>query len=616
MGLTVALSNALSGMKTTQTGLEVVSRNVANSGTAGYHKQALSISEQNSGASSGHAISSGVTRAFDTSLQKAYNAQVSDTSYADVMATFMKRVDSFLGTPGSTNALDTQYTSFLNTIQQLTVSPDNHATRAETVAAAQALSGTLNTLSDSVQSLRQETESQISQQVTALNGDLGSLAKVNNKLQNLSIDDTSRASLLDQRDRLVASVSETIDVRAIYRPNGSVSLMTRSGMTLVDQAATKFSFQPAGSISGISAYSTDPAKSTVGALTVTTPSTLTLDIVGQGILQSGSLGALVDLRDTTLVDAQNQLDEVAAGMASALSTNTIAGVPATVGAATGFDVDLSNIQPGNSFSFTYADAGVDKTVKVIRVDDPAKLPMDYTDLNGTRVLGVDFSAGVGAAATTLNGIFTPKLAISNPSGNILQVLDDGATATTDVKALSASITSPATQDAGLGLNLFVDLGNAAFTNSLDGLTQKLGFAQRVSVNSDILQNNKLLVQAQTGASLGDPARAKAMQDGLATTRFQGSTTARFGGANFRLDGNVGQMVSQLLNFQSGRITAAKGDHDSQKLALNIIKGQQDSKYSVNVDEEMSRLLELQNAYSASARVISTVQKLLDALMQI
>lgn len=616
MGLSVALSNALSGMQTNQSGLEVVSRNVANAGTAGYHKQSLSLTEENSGAASSHAIMTGITRAFDAALQKAYTGQVADSSYADVMATFMKRVDSFLGTPGSTNALDTQYAAFMDSLQQLTVSPDDHAARAEVVSAARGMVDTLNTLSNSIQSLRQETESQISQQVTSLNGDLDSLAKVNQKLQNLSIDDSSRAALLDQRDRLIGSVSETIDVRTIYRQNGSVSLITRSGMTLVDQAASKFTFQPAGSISAKSAYSSDPAQNTVGTLTVTTPSALKLDLVAQGILQSGSLGALVDLRDTTLVDVQNQLDEVAAGMASAVSTNRVDGVAATVGAATGFDVDLTNLQPGNSFSFTYSDAGVDKTVKVIRVDDPAKLPMDYTDNNGVRVVGVDFSGGVGAAATNLNGLFSPKLAISNPSGNVLQVLDDGATATTDVKSLTAQVTSPASQDAGLGLNLFTDLGNKAFTGSLDGLGQKLGFAQRIGVNADVLQNNKLLVQYQTGGSLGDPARAQAMKDALSNTVFEGSTKARFAGANFRLEGNVGQMVSQMLNFQSGRISATKGEQDAQKLSLNIIEGQKDAKYAVNVDEEMSRLMELQNAYAASARVISTVQKLLDALMQI
>ena len=42
----------------------------------------------------------------------------------------------------------------------------------------------------------------------------------------------------------------------------------------------------------------------------------------------------------------------------------------------------------------------------------------------------------------------------------------------------------------------------------------------------------------------------------------------------------------------------------------------DSEYGVNVDEEMARLIDLQNAYAANARVVSIVNELLQTLMQI
>ena len=41
-----------------------------------------------------------------------------------------------------------------------------------------------------------------------------------------------------------------------------------------------------------------------------------------------------------------------------------------------------------------------------------------------------------------------------------------------------------------------------------------------------------------------------------------------------------------------------------------------AEYGVNVDEEMARLMQLQNAYSASARVVSVVQELIDSLMDL
>ncbi len=52
---------------------------------------------------------------------------------------------------------------------------------------------------------------------------------------------------------------------------------------------------------------------------------------------SGRIGADLKLRDTTLVQAQTQLDQLAATLASSLSDLTTAGTPVTVGSKAGFD---------------------------------------------------------------------------------------------------------------------------------------------------------------------------------------------------------------------------------------------------------------------------------------
>ena len=63
-GLSVALSNALSGMRAGQNGLDVLSRNVANSGVAGYHRQSLSVIDT-MGANSSYVRNGTVVRAFN-----------------------------------------------------------------------------------------------------------------------------------------------------------------------------------------------------------------------------------------------------------------------------------------------------------------------------------------------------------------------------------------------------------------------------------------------------------------------------------------------------------------------------------------------------------------------
>src|SRR5215208_5216352 len=152
MGLSASISNALSGMSTSQASLEIVSRNVANAGTPGYHRQALTVIGTK-GVNSIFARSGGVERAFNRSLQAYYTSATSDAGYAAAAADVLDRLQTYLGKPGEAGSLDTAYASFENALQSLSTSPDNFATRAMVVSQAQAMAATLNQLSQSVQGL-------------------------------------------------------------------------------------------------------------------------------------------------------------------------------------------------------------------------------------------------------------------------------------------------------------------------------------------------------------------------------------------------------------------------------------------------------------------------------
>jgi len=615
MGLSVSLSNALTGMNTTQSSLEVLSRNVANAGTPGYHKQSVAIVE-GIGSNSSYVRFAGVERAFNDSLQSAYNRGTADLGYTSLRADYMQRIEMMLGKPSDPNSLNTVYQTFENSLTALSTSPDDFAARAEVVSAAQTLAGTFNRLSGDVQSMRQEAESDISSNVASLNRDLASLNTVNSRLTDAGVDPNSRLALLDERDRLVASISELVDTRIDYAANGTVNLMTRGGLSLVDSSgATRFEFQSAGRLNASALFNYDDALNGVGTLTAITQAGLAIDVVEQDVLKSGRIAALIDMRDNTLVELQAQLDELASGLALSMSTIETQGT-AVAGPPDGFSLDLTNVQPGNSFTVNYNVSGTEQTVRVVRVDDTNNLPMDFIDPNGERVIGLDFSGGIGAVATALDTALGPAINVSNPAGNTLQIVDDGAGNTSDVNAMVAETTVTATQGAGLGLSLFVDLNNSSYTGSLDGNTQQLGFSGRMSLNTDVLNNNKLLVQYQAGASLGDTARADYLIERLEQMSFTASSASSVETGGMRLSGNVRDMINQTLDFQGGQINTAAGAKQTEELTLEAVTQRMESEYGVNIDEEMARLMELQNAYAASARIVSVVQELLDNLIRI
>ncbi|MCB1516364.1 MAG: flagellar hook-associated protein FlgK [Hyphomicrobiaceae bacterium] len=615
MGLSVALSNALSGMNTTQSGLSVLSRNVSNAGTPGYHVQSLNVVDAN-GTFSTYAQVAGIDRAFAATLQRQYNDSVSNASYADVKQSFLERLQTYLGMPGEDGSLDTVYSDFENAMRDLATSPDSYTVRSQALSSAQNLAQTLNSLSGITQDLRQETEQQISEQVTSLNSYLTSLQKINGDLSNQGLDDVSRASLSDERDRLVANVAEIIDVQATYRSDGTVSLMTKSGLGLVDVTAATFEFQSGGNLGPNSLFNQDSSESGVGTLTLRGASGGTVDLVQQGLLNSGSLGALVELRDEILPQFQSQLDAIAAGLATSLNSVETGGTATSVGAADGFELDLGAIEAGNSFTLNYTESGQSKSVKVVRVDDTSKLPLDFTAEDGTRVVGLDFSGGIGAVATDLQALLGAGLTIDNPSGDVLRVVDDGAANTTDVGSLVASTTVTADQDAGTALNLFVDAGQNAFTGSLDGEPQQRGFASRISVSESLLSDNRLLVQYQSGGSLGDASRAEHLLSQLEDVQFSSEKQLLPESGDFAISGSVQDLIIQSLNFQGGQVERAQSTASTTQLSLDAVQQRMDSEYGVNVDEEMARLIDLQNAYAANARVVSIVNELLQTLMQI
>ena len=169
MGLSTSLTNAVSGLRVNQDSLDILSRNIANQGTPGYHRQSLNIVDYTSDGGS-YARTAGATRAFNASLQTYYTRQVADTSNSGVQAAFLDRLQGFLGKPGSAGSLDTLYNGLQNAMQGIATSPDDYTARSTAVTAAQNMVEQLNRLSSNIQGMRQETEGQIANGVHNLNG--------------------------------------------------------------------------------------------------------------------------------------------------------------------------------------------------------------------------------------------------------------------------------------------------------------------------------------------------------------------------------------------------------------------------------------------------------------
>jgi flagellar hook-associated protein 1 FlgK len=621
MGLSTALNSAVSGLQVTQAGVEIVSRNVANADTPGYTRK---LSQQLAVVVNGEAIgarSAETTRVLDSLLQLQLRASTSAKARTDVLASVLSRLDALFGIPGGAGALDTAVNDFAASLQGLVDSPESQTARAGVVAQAEALAVRLNALSDGIQDLRADAERSLAEAAASANQILGRLAEIN----GLIVASTgSDVDLLDQRDQLLKDLSVLLDIQVQEADTGSLRVFTAAGNLLLDgRTAKTLVFDPKSQLSAQNLYDTDPAKRQVGTLLLDNGAGQLLDLFASGDIRSGLIGGYRELRDDLLVDAQAQLDELAHALASALSERQISGGAVSLGAQDGFDVDLAALLPGDEVSITYTQTppGQTHTVTVVRVEDASLLPLDnaLTADPGDTVIGIDFSAGIGAAAATLGAALGGSFSVSNPSGDTLRVLDDGAAGTIDISQLTARVTATGTADQGLGLALFTDgPGGAVYTNALDGGAQKIGFAGRIAVNPAVRADSSTLVVYSTSPPTppGDQSRPLELLTRLTETPVGFIPTGGLGSASSPLVTSIDGYARELIVLQTGRAAAAEAESNAQTAVTATIEQRFSDESGVDVDQELARLIVLQSAYSANARVISVIQELLDLLVRV
>jgi flagellar hook-associated protein 1 len=626
MGLSQALSTAMSGLRATQASLSLVSSNVANSETPGYVKKTLNQVAGTTGDYGSSVLINGVNRQLDQYLQTQLRTETSGAAYADVRSDYLANLQSVYGNPGSTGTIEDAYSKFLTAIQGLSTSPDSQSARIGVVNAAQSMAQQLNATSQGIQNLRANAEAGLSDSINTANNALTQIAAINKQLQSGGMTDASTAALLDQRDQYITQLSQLMDVRTVTNDQNQVTVFTNSGVQLVGTEAAKLSFNAQGTVTPNTQYSSDPTKSNVGTITVTFPHGGSYDMVSTNSIRSGKIAALLELRDNTLVKAQAQVDQFAASMASALSDKTTAGTAAPASAApqSGFDLDLSGLQSGNVIHLTYKDntTGATHNVSIVRVDDPSVLPLsnNATVDPNDEVLGIDFSGGMSPVLSQLNGALgtTAGLQFSNPSGSTLRVLDDGAANRSDVTAASVTTTAASLTSGDPQLALFTDNGGL-YTGAITANgSQMTGLAGRISVNTALLGDPSRTVVYSTNppTSAGDTTRANFILSQLSTGSYSYSPQTGLGTSNAPFSGTLLNFAKQFISQQGEAATAAKQLADGQDVVLNTLQSKMSATSGVNIDDEMAHLLALQNAYSANARVMSSIKQMYDTLLQI
>jgi flagellar hook-associated protein 1 FlgK len=612
MSLTQALNTSLSGLRATQAGLSLIAANVANAQTPGYVRKTLQLAASTAGGDSVRII--GINRELDQYLQRQLRVETSGGSYADLRAQFYQRLQAIYGEPGSVSALATVLDKFTSAVQSLVTSPDSTAARSQVLSTAQVLAQALNGATTDIQALRGDAEAGLADAIATANNAMQKIAQINAQLAGRNLSDPSDAALADQRDQYVDQLAQLMDIRVIQSEQNQIAVFTNSGVQLVGADAAQLSFNPQGTVSSATLWDPDPAESNLGSIMLVAGNGSTIDLIADKSIRSGKIAAYLEMRDSILVNAQDQLDSLAATMTQALSDQTIAG---TSSAANQFDVVTAGMLNGNRINLTYTDqvTGDQHRITIIRVDDASALPLDdsATADPNDEVIGVDFSGGMASVVGQLNTAYAGLFTFSNPSGSTLRV--DGISGVSNVDDMSVTQTATALAGGDAAIALFTD-GFSAFTDFISATGSQIrGFAGRIAVNPALLVDPSRLVLYDTNTAVGDATRPNYIYDQLTRASFFFSPPLGLG-ATGPFSGNLPNYLRQVLSMQGDAAANASSLAEGQAVVVNALQQRVNDVSGVNVDREMANLIALQTAYGANARVMAAAREMLETLMQI
>lgn len=588
MSLMVSLGAALSGLQVNQKAIEVASHNVANAHTAGYSRQTLNREAVALNGQGGGVRASSIGRSVDEFLLQEKRQQTAALGAAAVQDSFLQRMQDLFGSPGSAGSLPARLADLATRIDAVAIDPESPTRRLDMVEAAKAFARDLNAMSDSIQEMRTQADADIAAAVDEVNAQLATIADLNARIARETALGREAGDLLDARDRAVDKVAELIDVRYYVRSTGEAVLYTAAGQPLVDRTVQTLEYRAAGATMAFGDV-------TVGGQAITDD------------IRSGRIRALLDMRDNTLPDFQAQLDALAEKARDQvnLAHNRASAVPAPnalAGRRQFTDVAAEQITLSAPVRVAVVDArGV--------IQRHADIPAGAYTIGGIRD-AINAALGGAATASVADGAGL-SIAAADPAQGIAIVDLAGA-------GLDATVTHTAGGatrqyqgfSAFFGLNDLFVTADAAAT----------GTAATIAVRSDIAADPGRLARARlndvgapaAGTTIGLTAGDNRGLLGLAAV-FDATLSFRAAGGLAPMTGSLGDYATQILSNNAVQAANATDRFEYQRSVADDIAHRAAATSGVNIDEEMANLVVYQNAYAASARLISVVSEMLETL---
>ena len=610
--------------------LQTIGNNIANSSTVGYSRQTVVLQTVEGQYTGGGYIGKGVDiqtiqRNHDEYLTRqaalSKSVSASDVTRANKL---LQLEDIF---KGGTNGLGAAVTDMMNAFSDVASAPTDLTARTVVLSRANEAAARFNDAATQLTNLQTGLTTELQNAVAAVNTITTNLAAVNGQIQLAKGNGQSPNDLLDKRDKLISQLNQYIQTTQIDVDDGTVTVFAAGSQPLV-MGTKAMALQ-------VQSNPQDASQSQIAMVFGSQTVVLSEDMMGGGsitgmlkfqnqdLAQGANLLGRIAASITTVVNAQHQLgldldgnaggnlfSPVAMPAGAAASFNTGTGtVAVSVNAATVAKLAASDYK----VTFTSPTAFTVQRLSDNAIVSPDPTTGSYDGLTitsgGTPATGDSFLLQpYRTAASKIAAAFASprQLAISSPVQAAMGATNTGSLAVANLAAKSVPIPANVTLNF-TGTNTYTrsDTGATSYTYS-PGTPIAFNSASPSSGWSLTLSG-----AAQSGDSItlgpANPSYTK-LNAGNASALMDLRDVALFDGSSLS-DGYAALMSQVGVKVQSVQYTAEV----SKSIADNL-ESSRTSVSGVNLDEEAAKLLQYQQAYQASAKMVQIAQTIFDSLM--
>ncbi len=653
-----SFSIGISGLQAAQKAFDIIGNNVANAATNGYHRQRIELrpaytSQVSSVLIGGGVEVTGVTRLIDDLLEQEILRQESLLGQISQEFGTLRTVENAFGELVEGSGLSGAIDKFFSALQDLSAHPIEAIWQNQVISEAQAMTGQFRTLGEFLTALEEQLELESTNIVTQVNILTNRIAELNDNIEKQERGGGQSNNLRDQRDQCITELSKLVGIETKNRDFGAVDVYVAGTPVVISATSIEL----------------EAGLKSVGTLGISVAGTNNFNINVEG----GSLSGLLSLRNELVCDIHDDLDNLASVLIQQLNQYHIQGAGSTGSFTdlTGWPVTSENLADLGSevtdgkiyIRVTNTDTGeitrneitVNKSTDTL--SDIAVLISGITGLNSSVVSSklniqadanytFDFLPAVlpqptastlsGSPPTiSLSGIYTGT---SNDTFQFTVVEGGGGTGSVGNGTLQLEVRDGADQlvktlnvgdgyaagdklEIGNGITISLSTGDLndgetfdvdAFSNSdTSGLIAAVGINTFLSGSSA----SDISVCSEIAATPGRIASALGadMTDNINALRMYGLKEQAVTSLNSM---TPGEFYRHMVTDIGQQLFVKEARKDNIESMVQNLGNQQGELSGVNINDEATRMLVIEQMFQAISKYMSTIQSSLQTIMDI